>query len=78
VDDKTGQKQNKMAAFIVEKKFGGVTAGPPEKKLGIKGSNTTELFFEDCKVPVENLLGGVGDGFKVKKDIIDIYLIIDL
>lgn len=77
VDDKTGQTQNKMTAFIVERKFGGLTNGAPEKKLGIKSSNTTEVFFEDCKVPVENVLGGVGNGFKVirmdrKKMIIDL------
>lgn len=65
VDDKTGQVQNKMTAFIVERQFGGLTNGPPEKKMGIKASNTTEVFFEDCKVPVENVLGGVGNGFKV-------------
>ncbi|CAF4274322.1 unnamed protein product, partial [Rotaria sordida] len=64
-DDKTGQVESKMTAFIVERKFGGVTNGPAEKKMGIKGSNTTEVFFEDCKVPVENVLGGVGNGFKV-------------
>ncbi len=68
IDDKTGQKQNKMTAFIVERKFGGVTHGPPEKKMGIKGSNTTEVYFEDCKVPIENVIGGIGNGFKVKKD----------
>ncbi|CAF4563884.1 unnamed protein product, partial [Rotaria magnacalcarata] len=38
VDDKTGQVQNKMTAFIVERKFGGLTSGPPEKKMGIKAS----------------------------------------
>ena len=55
-----------MAAFIVERAFGGVTSGPPEKKMGIKCSNTAEVYFDDCPVPVENLLMGVGDGFKVK------------
>jgi alkylation response protein AidB-like acyl-CoA dehydrogenase len=35
--------------------------------MGIKGSNTAEVFFEDCKVPVENVLGGVGNGFKVRR-----------
>lgn len=65
-DEKTGQKINKITAFIVERKFGGLTNGPPEKKMGIKASNTTELYFEDCKVPVENVLGGVGNGFKVR------------
>lgn len=54
-----------MTAFIVERKFGGVTSGPPEKKMGIKASNTTEVYYEDVKVPVENVLGGVGNGFKV-------------
>lgn len=68
VDDKTGQKQNKMTAFIVERKFGGLTHGPPEKKMGIKASNTAEVYFEDCKVPVENVLGGVGNGFKVNDE----------
>ncbi|CAF1417097.1 unnamed protein product [Rotaria magnacalcarata] len=71
VDDKTGQVQNKMTAFIVERKFGGLTSGPPEKKMGIKASNTTEIFFEDCKVPVENVLGGVGNGFKVAMNILN-------
>jgi very long chain acyl-CoA dehydrogenase len=65
-DDKTDQAQNKMTAFIVERKFGGLTHGQPEKKMGIKASNTAEVYFEDCKVPVENVLGGVGNGFKVK------------
>lgn len=54
-----------MAAFIVERSFGGVSSGPPEKKMGIKASNTAEVFFDDCKIPAENLLGQVGDGFKV-------------
>ena len=54
-----------MAAFIVERGFGGVSSGPPEKKMGIKASNTAEVFFDDCKIPAENLLGQVGDGFKV-------------
>ncbi|CAF0824991.1 unnamed protein product [Adineta steineri] len=71
VDDKTGQTQNKMTAFIVERKFGGLSHGPPEKKMGIKGSNTTEVFFEDCKVPIENVLGGVGNGFKVAMNILN-------
>jgi very long chain acyl-CoA dehydrogenase len=66
IDDKTGQTKNKITAFIVERKFGGLSHGPPEKKMGIRASNTTELFFEDCKVPVENVIGGVGNGFKVR------------
>ena len=50
---------------MVERKFGGVSHGPPEKKMGIKASNTAEVYFENVPVPVENVLGGVGNGFKV-------------
>lgn len=62
----TGTEVDKVTAFIVERKFGGVTNGPPEKKMGIKASNTTEVYYEDVKVPIENVLGGVGQGFKVR------------
>jgi len=65
-DSKTGEVKNKMTAFIVERSFGGVTSGPPEKKMGIKCSNTTEVFFEDVKVPAKNVIGEEGEGFKVK------------
>jgi very long chain acyl-CoA dehydrogenase len=67
-DPKTGEIKNKMTAFIVERGFGGVTSGPPEKKMGIKCSNTTEVFFEDVKVPTENIIGKEGEGFKVKAE----------
>jgi alkylation response protein AidB-like acyl-CoA dehydrogenase len=60
-----GKELDKVTAFIVERSFGGVTSGPPEKKMGIKASNTAEIFYEDVKIPVENVLGGVGQGFKV-------------
>jgi very long chain acyl-CoA dehydrogenase len=63
--------KNKITAFIVERSFGGVTNGPPEKKMGIKASNTAEVYFEDCKVPVENVLGEVGEGFKVAMNILN-------
>ena len=53
---------NKYTAFIVEKDFEGFVVGSEEKKLGIKGSSTATLFFENCRVPVENLLGEVGQG----------------
>lgn len=56
---------DKVTAFIVERSFGGVSSGPPEKKMGIKASNTAEVYFEDVKVPVENVLDDVGKGFKV-------------
>jgi len=70
-DEKTGKEVDKVTAFIVERSFGGVTNGPPEKKMGIKASNTAEVYFEDCKVPAENVLGGVGQGFKVAMNILN-------
>ena len=54
-----------ITAFIVESTFEGFSVGKKEKKMGIRGSSTCELIFEDCKVPVENMLGGVGKGFKI-------------
>ena len=64
-DPETGIVKDKPTAFIVERSFGGVTNGPPEDKMGIKCSNTTEVFFEDVKIPAENVLVGEGQGFKV-------------
>ncbi|MBW8350008.1 acyl-CoA dehydrogenase [Bacillus sp. IITD106] len=52
-------------AFIIEKDFEGFSVGKKEKKLGIRSSPTTEIIFEDCKVPAENILGEVGQGFKI-------------
>ena len=54
-----------ISAFIVEKGTPGFTFGKKEKKLGIRSSPTTELVFEDCKIPKENLLGEEGEGFKI-------------
>ena len=54
-----------ITAFIVEKDFPGFSVGKKEKKMGIRGSSTCELIMEDCIVPVENMLGGEGKGFKV-------------
>jgi len=54
-----------MTAFIVEKGFAGFTHGSHLDKLGMRGSNTYPLFFDDCEVPEENVLGGVGNGTKV-------------
>lgn len=70
-DPKTGQKRDKVTAFIVERGFGGVTSGPPENKMGIKCSNTAEVYFEDTKIPIENVLGEVGSGFKVAMNILN-------
>lgn len=52
-----GEVKDKVTAFIVERAFGGVSNGPPEKKMGIKASNTAEVYFENVKVPLENVLG---------------------
>ena len=61
-DPKAGTRG--ISAFIVEKDFPGFSVGRIEEKMGIKGSQTAELIFTDCEVPVENLLGREGDGFK--------------
>jgi alkylation response protein AidB-like acyl-CoA dehydrogenase len=61
-----------LTAFIIEKEFGGITLNPEEKKLGIKGSSTRQVFFNDCKVPVENLLGERQGGFKIALNILNI------
>uniref|UniRef100_A0A8C1T648 Complex I assembly factor ACAD9, mitochondrial n=1 Tax=Cyprinus carpio TaxID=7962 RepID=A0A8C1T648_CYPCA len=71
VVDKEGQKKDKITAFIVERAFGGITSGKPEDKLGIRGSNTCEITFEDTKVPIENVIGEVGGGFKVAMNILN-------
>lgn len=58
-------KQKGTSAFIIEKDFPGFSVGKKEKKLGIRSSPTTEIIFEDCKVPAVNLLGQEGEGFKI-------------
>jgi len=58
-------KHKGIAAFIVEKSFPGFSVGKKEKKLGIRSSSTTEVVFDQCRVPKENLLGQVGEGFKI-------------
>jgi len=64
-----GQKP-KITAFILERGMG-VKSGPPEHKLGIRGSSTTEVFFEDVHVPNANVLGDVGRGFKVAMEVLN-------
>lgn len=60
-----------ISAFIVEKDFPGFSVGKKEKKMGIRGSATCELIMEDCIVPKENLLGKVGQGFKIAMKTLD-------
>ncbi len=61
-----------LTAFIVEKSFGGITMNEEEKKMGIKGSSTRQVFFNDCQVPVENMLSDRGNGFKIAVNILNI------
>ena len=60
-----------ISAFIVEKDTPGFTFGTKEKKMGIRGSSTYELIFEDCRIPKENLLGAQGKGFGIAMHTLD-------
>ena len=64
-------KGPEMSAFIVESGFEGFSVGKKEKKMGIRGSSTCELIFENVKVPKENILGKRGDGFKIAMRTLD-------
>ena len=66
-----GPKGPEMSAFIVESGFEGFSVGKKEKKMGIRGSSTCELIFENVKLPKENLLGKRGDGFKIAMKTLD-------
>lgn len=61
-----------LSAFIVERGFEGLTLNAEEKKMGIKGSSTVQVFLNDCKVPVENLLSDRQNGFKIALNILNI------
>jgi len=63
---------DKFTAFILEKGMEGFTQGPEEHKMGIKGSSTVQLYFQDCKVPVENVLGEIGRGHIIAFNILNI------
>lgn len=63
---------DKFSAFILERGMEGFTQGPEEHKMGIKGSSTVQLYFQDCKVPVENLLGEIGKGHIIAFNILNI------
>ena len=66
------ENDKNLTAFIVEKGFGGITMNEEEKKMGIKGSSTRQVFFNDCKVPVENMLSDRQNGFKIAVNILNI------
>ena len=61
-----------LSAFLVESKWQGITMNPEENKMGIRGSSTRQIFFNDVKVPVENLLGRRGEGFRIALNILHI------
>lgn len=63
---------DKFTGFIIERGMEGFTQGPEEHKMGIKGSSTVQLYFQDCKVPVENLLGEIGKGHLIAFNILNI------
>ena len=66
------EKQQKgVSAFLVEGNTPGLVRGKKEPKLGIRASATSELIFEDCRVPAENLLGKEGEGFKIAMTVLD-------
>lgn len=65
VTDKEAKKGKGISAFLVEKGTPGLTIGKNEEKMGQRASSTNDLFFEECRIPRENLLGKEGDGFKI-------------
>ncbi len=64
-------QDEKLSAFIVERGFEGFSAGAEEKKMGIKGSSTVQIYFDNCRAPVENLLGKRQEGFKIALNILN-------
>ena len=71
LEDKKGRKKKSFSAFIVEKGTPGFTFGAKEKKMGIRGSATYELIFEDCRIPKDALLGPQGKGFPIAMHTLD-------
>ncbi|HEX9777868.1 MAG TPA: acyl-CoA dehydrogenase family protein [Geopsychrobacteraceae bacterium] len=61
-----------FTAFLVEKDFAGLIVGNEEKKMGIKGSSTTQIILDNCRVPVENLLGEIGKGHKIAFNVLNV------
>ncbi|GIV96714.1 MAG: hypothetical protein KatS3mg057_1371 [Herpetosiphonaceae bacterium] len=72
VTSKEAGAKGGITAFIVEKDFPGFRVGKVEEKMGLRASHTASLFFEDCRVPKENVLGQVGMGFPVAMRTLDI------
>jgi alkylation response protein AidB-like acyl-CoA dehydrogenase len=66
------KKQKGITAFIVDAKTPGFVRGKKEPKLGIRASSTSELIFEDCRIPAENRLGAEGEGFKIAMTVLDV------
>jgi len=74
VTDEDKRARGGFTAFIIENDFAGFSVGPPDKKMGLKGSHTNELIFRNCMVPKENVIGGmamVGQGFKTAMSVLD-------
>jgi acyl-CoA dehydrogenase len=74
VTDEDKSAKSRFSAFIIERNMPGLTIGAPDKKMGLKGSQTTELVFRNCKVPRQNVIGGlamVGQGFKTAMRVLD-------
>ena len=69
--EKRGRKMKEISSFIVEKGTPGFSFGTKEKKMGIRGSSTYELIFEDCRIPKENILGAQGKGFGIAMHTLD-------
>lgn len=70
--EENGSTDKNLTAFLVEKSYSGISMNEPEHKMGIKGSDTRQIFFNDCQVPVENLLSERGNGFKIAVNILNI------
>ena len=71
VTDKRGRSMKEISAFIVEKNDKGFSQGKHEKKMGIRGSSTCDLIFEDCVIPKDRMLGKKGEGFKIAMGTLD-------
>jgi acyl-CoA dehydrogenase family member 9 len=69
--EENGIKKEKVSCFALELPLAGVTVGPPEHKLGIRASWTNAIHYENVKIPIENVLGGVGHGFKVAMGVLN-------